>query len=349
MHQLRIGVIGTGGISQFHIEGIQKSPDAVLTALCDIDPAVLAQNGIKHGIPQDHLFSSHTELLSCPDVDAVSICTPNDAHFMIAMDAVRFGKPFALEKPVTLNAGQAGILLGAVSDAKLPNMVCFSYRFKASARYVRQMIWDGELGRIYHVYAQYFQSWAMDGQLPLIWRFRKAVTGSGALGDLGSHLLDLVCFMVGDIQKVCGQAGTFIADRKPLPSQQPGRVDVDDYFNIMAQLEGGIPALLAVTRFAHGRGNHQRIEIYGEKGSVIYSLEDADTVEVCMGAPVGNAGGFVRVEVPESYKSDQMQSFIDRINGRDDGLAATMLDGYANQVLLDSVLESFEKNQWISI
>lgn len=348
MSKLRMGVIGTGGISATHIRGIYESPDAELTAVCDIDPHTLQQKGDLYQIPVSHRFRSHPELLHCPEVDAVSICTPNDSHYQITLDAIELSKPFALEKPVTLNIEEAGLLQQAAEAKKIPNMVCFSYRFKAAARYARWLIKQGSLGRIYHVYGQYLQSWA-DSDLPLVWRFEKCRSGSGALGDLGVHMIDLVRFLVGEFTKVSGMTGTFVTSRKLCNAEGYGAVDVDDYCHFLAELEGGIGASFSISRYAYGRGNYQRLEVYGSQGAVIYGLEDQDTLLVCLGDVYKEAKTFTEVPVPSRFKADQMQSFFDIINGKGDGLAATIADGSASQKVADAIIKSFAEERLIKL
>lgn len=349
MKKIRMGVIGLGGISRVHIEGIQRSPDAELVAVCDINPEVLKSRGDLYGIPEKRRFTAHTALLKCPEVDAVSICTANDSHCQIAMDAVKYGKPFALEKPVALAYPEAAGLELAAREEGVSNMVCFSYRFKTAARYARHLIRQGALGKIYHIYVQYFQGWAMSESIPLIWRFSKAVSGSGALGDLGCHMIDMARFLVGDFTKICSQAGTFIEKRK-LPGEDSfGAVDVDDYCHFLAELAGGVPAVFAISRYAFGRGNYQRIEVYGEKGALVYNLEFDDSLQVCLGDVYGNARDFHNIPVPQHFAADQMQSFFNIVNGRGDGLAASIEDGAASQRVVDAVIASFEQGKWINI
>lgn len=351
MKKIRMGVVGLGGISNVHISGILASPDAELAALCDIDESVLQEKAEKYKIPKDHCFSSHLELLECADVDAVSICTPNSSHFEIAADVIRHRKPFALEKPITLNLQEAEKLKNMAEEAGVPHMICFSYRFKAAARYARWLIRNGYLGSIHHVYVQYLQSWALSESLPLVWRFVEEVAGSGAHGDLGSHMLDITRFLVGDFVKVCAQAGTFITQRKKINSEEYGTVNVDDYCNYMAELQGGIPAAFNITRYAYGRGNYQRIEVYGSKGGLVYMLDEnghgVDTIQICSGDIYAQAKDYHQLSIPDQFKTDQMQSFFDIIQGKGDGLAATLVDGYKNQQLLDSIIESFKKEKWI--
>ena len=148
MSTIQIGSIGIGAISQeVHLPGIQSSDDLRLIAVCDTDAKALEYAQNVYGVTADHCFSDYHALIRCPDVQAIDISTPNDMHFEMAMEAAEAGKPFALEKPVTLNARQAEELLHKVEERKVKNMICFSYRFKAAARYARQMIKNGTLGR----------------------------------------------------------------------------------------------------------------------------------------------------------------------------------------------------------
>lgn len=353
MKKIRMGVIGVGGISGSHIDGILHSPDAELVAICDINEEVLAKKGDYYKIPETHRFNNHIDLLECPDVDAVSICVPNNCHLEIASNAIKYRKAFALEKPITLNFEEASKLKELADAANLPHMVCFSYRFKSAVRYARHLIQSGQLGRIYHVYAQYLQGWAINDDAPLVWRFSKKISGSGALGDLGSHALDLVAFLTGDYVKVCGHAGTFTTSRKKLNSEETGTVDVDDFCHYMAEIEGGIAATFNITRNAFHRGNYQRVEVYGDKGGLVYMLDEkndgADTIEVRFTDTNGDVKGYQPVPVPEEFKANQMQSFFDVINGKGDGLAATIEDGYKNQLLLDAIIESFENEKWVYV
>lgn len=345
MNKIRMGVIGLGGIARnVHIPGIKSSPDAQLTAICDINNKVLNNMGELHNIPATHRFDNHIDMLKCADVDAVSICTPNNAHFAIAMDAVKYRKPYALEKPVTMNYKEAVLLRDATVSSSIPNMVCFSYRFQPAARYARALIEQGHLGDIFHVYAQYFQAWATSEKLPLIWRFNKAIAGSGALGDLGSHLLDLVTFMTGrKYKKICGHLNTFIKERLLPDSDEYGRVDVDDFCHVLAEMDGNTAAVLEITRNATGRGNYQRVEIYGSKGALVYSLNNENTLEVCIGDVYTSAKDFHKIPIPAHYKGNQMQSFFDIINGKGDGLTATIADGCMIQGILDILAEGKEQ------
>jgi predicted dehydrogenase len=355
MARIKIGVIGLGGIAGgVHLPGIERCKDFELTALCDIDKEKLERTGDRYGIDRSMRFTDYRDLIASSAVEAVDICTPNDCHFQMAAEAVKARKHYAVEKPVTMNAGEAETLARRSAEAGVKNMVCFSYRFKTAARYARHLVQSGVLGDLYHVYMQYLQAWGNpDSGVPLVWRFIKARTGSGALGDLGCHALDLVRFITGrEYTKAVGDADTLVKER-PLPGGGgTGISDVDDYCHYLARMEGGASAVFEITRFGFGRGNYQRLEIYGRKGALVYKLDETpglDELELCIGQPLGQLNTFVKVPVPPSYAADQTQSFADIINGKADGLSASVEDGLANQRILDAVVESFEKERWVSL
>lgn len=356
MAVIQVGSVGIGGISRgVHLPGIMNSPDLKLAAVCDIDPRALRYAQETYEIDEAHCFTDYHDLIACPDVEAVDISTPNHVHFEVAMAAAQAGKPYAVEKPLTLNAEQADILAKITQEKNLQNMVCFSYRFKAAARYAKDLIDRGMIGKIYHVDMQYYQAWGLPFcETPLVWRFQKELTGSGALGDLGSHALDLVRFVTGkDYHRIISHTGTFIPEREKLDGSGMGKVDVDDFANYMAEMEDGICATFRISRFGYGRGNYQTMEIYGSNGAIQYELDhvapDTDEISICIGQANAEAHVFTKLPIPEKYKSDQMQSFADIINHRGDGMAATVFDGRLNQHAVDAVLKSSEEGRWISL
>ena len=236
---IRVGSVGVGAIwGGVHEPGIAKSPDLTLVAICDIDEKKLEAVGEKYGIPPQYRFTDYRDLVNCDIVDAVDICTSNDAHFKVAMAAVEAGKPFNLEKPITLTAEEADILAKAAQEKNVKNMVCFSYRFKAAARYAKELVEKGMLGDIYHVYMQYLQGGGGPSyDLPRSWRYQKKLTGTGALGDLGCHALDLVSFVTGkNYRKAVGHTDTYVTQRRLEEGEGYGPVDVDDFCHYLMEM-----------------------------------------------------------------------------------------------------------------
>ena len=349
---IRVGSVGLGGISgAVHLPGITRSPDLTLAALCDIDEKKLYERGEQYRIPENRRFTDYRDLVACPDVEAVDISTPNNVHLEIALAAARAGKPYCVEKPVTMDAAEAAELARATREAGVKSMICFSYRYKAAARYLRSLIAEGRLGRIHHVNMQYYQAWGLaEADCPLVWRYVKSVAASGALGDLGCHGLDLVSFVTGArYEAVAAHLGTIVHERRLPSGEGRGTVDVDDFSNILAEMSGGISASFQISRFAYGRGNYQRMEVYGEHGALVYHLDrvpGVDELEICDSS---TGKKYVPAEIPASFRVNQMQAFADLLNGTDDGLNADADDGVENEKLLDGILTASEEKRWVRL
>ena len=346
--KFRMGIIGCGGISGSHIRGIMDSPDLEIGALCDILPERLEEKKLLCGAADDMCYSDYIRLLDSGKIDAVSICTPNYLHYEMAMQAVKRGLPYAVEKPACNTADEAAELLEASTKNGVKNMVCFSYRFVAAARYARDLLQSGALGKVYHISGEYFQAWGLPnpktGALtPRVWRFDKEQAISGALGDLACHMIDLMRFITGrEFTRLAADHDTFI-HRRPTPgADTESDVTVDDYINIAGQMRESagaepIAANLSISRFAYGRGNYQRIEIYGDNGALRYTMENGAGLEINIGnEPMKQAHIWCAVPTPHHYNSSQMQSFADILNGCGDGLAADMHDGWQTQRVLDA-------------
>jgi predicted dehydrogenase len=254
-----------------------------------------------------------------------------------------------------MTAEEADILARMTAGRGLPNMVCFSYRFKAAARYMKDIIGKGHIGKIYHVYMQYLQAGGgPEWDLPRSWRYIKELTGTGALGDLGCHALDLVSFVTGkDYVKAVGHADTFTKMRRLEEGEGLGPVDVDDFCNFLMEMEDGVAADFEITRFAYGRGNYQRLEIYGSQGAVVYTLDakgpGVDEIEACIGPVTGRAGAFTTLPIPDRFRTDQMQSFADILNGVGDGMAASIQEGCRIQHALESIIRSAGEQRWLPV
>lgn len=150
--------------------------------------------------------------------------------------------------------------------------------------------------------------------------------------------------------KAVGHADTFVHQRRLEEGEGMGEVDVDDFCHYLMEMDGKTSANFSVTRFAYGRGNYQRMEIYGSKGALVYSLDvtpGVDELEVCIGSPYDRVGAFTKLPVPDRFRTDQMQSFADILNGRGDGMAATIEEGCRIQHALDVIIRSAEEEKWL--
>ena len=190
------------------------------------------------------------KLILRPDIDAIDITTPSDAHKEIAMAAAQNGKHVFCEKPLALNLSDAREMLECVKKNGVKHQIGFNYRFVPAVQLMKNIIEAGQLGNIRHVRASYLQDYIIDPNFPLVWRLRKEICGSGALGDLGAHFIDLARFLVGEFKSVTGMQKTFITSR-PLVEEMAGlsasaiegapcgEVDVDDASVFIAEFENG--------------------------------------------------------------------------------------------------------------
>jgi predicted dehydrogenase len=263
-------------------------------------------------------------------------------------------------------------MLDAVQNAGVKHMVAFNYRFVPAIRQAYELIQSGALGRIYHFRAVYLQEWVMPHfGTPHIWRLDKKVAGSGALGDLGAHIIDLGRFLVGEMKSVNAMTKTFIEERPLADGSGVGKVDVDDAFVSTVEFENGAIGTLEATRFAAGRKNHEVLEINGEKGSIKFNLERMNELEVYwVGDEPNTTQGFRNVLVSEPHHPwwsnwwpqghmigwehtfvHEFTHFLDCIvNDKDVAPhGADFVDGYKAAVICDAILEAAESRRTVDI
>ena len=212
--------------------------------------------GDRLNIPHNRRFTDYRQLIACEDVDAVEICTPNHLHVPMALEAVRAAKAVEAEKPLsTAYEHGAEKLFTAVKESDVPNMVCFSYRFKPAVRYAKHLMESGKLGKIINVTVEYLQSGVFIPGRRLEWRFVKEFAGSGTLGDLGIHLIDMARFLVGEFESVYAMSNTIVKERRKLDSEEMAPVLVDDITGFLARIHGGVIANFLVIKCAIGESN----------------------------------------------------------------------------------------------
>jgi predicted dehydrogenase len=235
----------------------------------------------------DEIATDWRDVVERDDVDVVDICTPGSSHAEIAIAALEAGKHVLCEKPLANTVAEAEQMAAAADKAAGQGtraMVAFNYRRVPAAALARQLIADGRLGDIRHVRAVYLQDWIVDPQFPLVWRLVADEAGSGALGDIGAHIIDLSQYMLGEqLASVCGLTETFVKQRPLAESAaglsggtsgtEMGEVTVDDAALFLGRFPRGAVATYEATRFATGHKNGLRVEVNGSKGSLVFDLE----------------------------------------------------------------------------
>jgi len=300
-----------------------------------------------------------------PDVDIVDISTPGDSHAEIAIAAARAGKVVFCEKPLANTLPEAKAMLAAVTKARVLHMICHNYRRAPAVMLAQQLIADGQLGEIRHFRGTYLQDWINDPAFPLVWRLDKTLAGSGALGDIGAHVIDLARFLVGEIAQVSGELTTFIHER-PLPDapKKKGKVTVDDAAMALVKFANGATGTIEATRLATGRKNANRFEINGSKGSVAFDLERMNELELYLESDRAPLRGFRRILVTESdhpfvkawwppghiigYEHTFTHTVFDLLEAMADGrpVAPNFADGVRNQEVMDAIEKSALSRKW---
>jgi predicted dehydrogenase len=246
---------------------------------------------------QEHA-TSWEQVVARKDIDIVDVCTPGDSHMPISIAAAENKKAVFCEKPLANTLPEAQKMLDAVKKAGVVHMICHNYRRVPAVTLARQIIQDGKIGQIYHYRGTYLQDWIVKPDFPRVWRLEKSKAGSGALGDLSSHSVDLARMLVGEIAEVAGFLKTFITER-PLPDGKgKGAVDVDDAALSMVKFQDGAIGTIESTRFALGRKNYNRFEINGSKGSVAFNLERLNELEVYLDEGPASAWKTILVTEP---------------------------------------------------
>ncbi len=343
---IRLAVIGAGGAARgIHVPALQLCPDVEIACIADPNPSARVD-----GVP----FTTHyEELLARDDIAAVVIATPNFLHRPIALDAIRAGKHVLCEKPLGLNHAETVEMLQAAEAAGLVHMTAFTYRYAPAVQYIRALIEEGALGEIRTLRAAYLM--ALSGHLTG-WRSERRLAGSGALADIGSHLIHITQFLLGRIAQVSAVGRSFESD-------------VDDWIGFLAQFESGVMATFEISRVAPGRGaaitENMFIELYGSRGGVTFSLQDPWAVSLCVGECAKNpAENLARTPVPDAflklegsprdihahdprwgYRYDQDYQFLESIRigmVREPSFRA----GVECQAVLDAVLSSCESGAW---
>lgn len=313
-------------------------------------------------------------LIERDDIDLIDIVTPNHTHAEMAIAAAEAGKHVFCEKPLAMTLDEARRMLKAVQKSGVVHMIGHAYRYAPAVQYAKKLISEGRLGRIYHVRATYLQDFIVDPNFPLVWRLRKDVTGSGALGDIAAHILDLARFLVGEFTEVTSMMETIIKERphekasfglKAIADEtSKGMVEVDDATAFLARFENGAMGVFEATRVAAGNRNGNRFEINGEKGSIRWDLENMNNLQVYFTDDEPGLQGFRTINCTEEhhpfagaywppgliigYEHTFINLMADLMEGITNGYSPSpnFVDGVRNQAVLDAVEKSAASRQW---
>ncbi len=280
---VRIALIGYGFMGRAHSHALgvmgRLFPAAVAAEtvlVCGPHRESAKTFGARWGWPE--VCTDWREAVERDDIDAVDIATPSSVHAVIGEAALAHGKHVFCEKPLANSLEDAQRLAAVAKTSGQVHMVGFNYRRVPALALAREWIASGKLGAIHHFQAQYLQDWAANDQTPYSWRFSRDIAGSGALGDLGSHVIDLGRYLVGEMKTVSAQTNIVVPHHGGDEGTQP--VTVDDAAMFLIRFESGAAGMVDVSRVATGRKNRLRLEIYGSQGALAFDLERLNELEV---------------------------------------------------------------------
>lgn len=372
MNSLGIGLIGFGMIGKVHTLAYREIPyyyphslpPVQLAAVCTSRTESAQRAALEGG------FGAWTtnvdELVARDDVQVVDVCLPNDAHRPAILAAIRAGKHVIVDKPLALNANEAMEIADAAHKANVRVGMVSNYRFVPALLLAKKLTGQGALGQIYHFHLDYLHTGYQNPNRPMSWRLRRNQSGGGALVDLGSHVIDLARALLGDFETVQATTRTYIESR-PISanSDQREAVDVDDVTWVQAKMKNGASGSLFVTRFATGAVDDLTVQIYGERGALKFSLQDANVLQWYDADASTEMQGWTRLPTGTQYPgavvppprsilgwnrthAENIYQFL-RTLVENKPFAPDVTDGVRVHQIIDAAYESAASHGWVAI
>ena len=370
--RIRVGVVGTGRIADFvHLPSLRLLPELCqVSAVASRDPARAKAFAERWGIPRVH--ATWEALVGDPELDAVVLCPPSDLNVPMAGAAIRAGKHVLCEKPLALTYPEARALaaLAAASPDRV-HMVAFTFRFPAALRYLRRLVEERHFGEIRHWRMSYFNDGQLDPAGPFTWRHLRVRGEAGVVADMGSHMVDVARYLLGDVAAVAAIARTYVGERADAAGVRR-RVETPEAGAWVAEFASGVIGTFDVSRGVAGRGGtgrpqYQAVELHGTGGGALYELTRPFHVQLSAGPLLARRQHWVTVEVPPEfavfpgsprnprvddpllgYKYDQGVAFVRAIRGETTDYP-TFRDGAAAQAVVDAVDLAGRERRWVTV
>lgn len=362
-----VGLISVGWMGRLHSRAylatrqfypeLTRHPELVIAA----DPDEAGRRYAETNVGYRETTSDYRDVLAHPDVDVVSICSPNFLHHEVALAAIAAGKHFWIEKPMGRSARESREIAQGAEAAGLITAVGFNYRHAPAVAEARRLIRSGALGTITNVQIRLITSYASDPTQGFTWRYETEFAGSGVLGDVLSHGFDLAQFLIGRISSISAITETFIKDR-PLPDGSTREVENEDYAAVLARFDNGAVGMLESTRVAIGPNAEYTIEVYGTKGSLRWNFDQMNQLEVAddvrgyrtimTDTSFGDFGRFQPNAGPgigfNDLKTIEAALFL-RSVAEGTQLAPSAADGWSASELVDASISSAASGAWVAL
>lgn len=357
MKTIGVALVGCGGITlQNHLPGLALCAETKVVALCDADSVTLERARQQTGVSV--VSTDFNEIVKRDDVHAVIIATPNSVHPPIAIAAARHGKHVLCEKPLALNYADAKAMADEADKAGVRHMTAFTYRFVPAMRYLHHLISRGDAGKIYHYRSCRLQDWGTRG---LGWRQRKALAGTGEIGDMLSHRIDFARHLVSEFKRLVSS----LVNHTPVRDGQAN--DTDDWVGLLAEFENGATGVMESSKLASGVNESMRspdrVEINGSEASFSFTTGCWNELQygkvggpgmkalpiprefyVLPGSPRDPSVGDPLV----SFRYDQAIEFINAIREQR-SCSITLHDGARAQAVIDAAVNSANTGAWVKI
>jgi predicted dehydrogenase len=376
MKKLGIAMIGYGGIGRVHAMAYRAIPfhyglpaDTInLVGVSTTRPETAEKAAREIGC--NVWTTDYHELLARADVDLVDCCVPNHKHEEVVAAAAKAGKHIYCEKPLSMTVAEGQRMVQAVEKAGVKSQVTFNFRFFPALSRARQLMDEGFLGNIFSFRGRYYRSSYIDPTKPLSWRLSKDISGGGALFDLGSHVLDLIYYLLGEFGSVQATLETLIKERPVAAgAAEKGPVDVDDIALMHLRQASGTLGLVEISRMGTGTTNDLQIEIFGDRGALRFHSADPSWLEVYdvrdSEKPLGGLRGFRKVETVQRHEGQKspdwtmppgfvrthaecQYQFLKAI-AEDRPASPTLADGLKVQEVMEAAIRSSSEGRWVTV
>ena len=371
--QIKIGMVGGGAIARAHIIAYESVPllhslniKPVFSIVADATEELALQAASRLGFTTPS--SDWKSLASSPEVDLVDIVAPTYLHADVAVEAAEHRKHVLCEKPIAASASDAKRMYEAAKRSGAVNAMGFNYRRLPAVLMAKKLITDGSLGKVTQFRTSFLEDWAANPEMPFTWRYDSRRAGGGTLADLGSHILDISRFLIGDVQAVCSTQATFIKERKIAYSTDSAAVDVDDYTCALLKFANGVLGRLETSWASFGRKVFLDFEVNGTEGSVYFNFERPNELgfysssdpkdrqgyrAIMMGPPhpYGSAFTFPATGSGAGFQDSLNNEIFEVLQGI---ISSTMVkpdfyDGWKVAQIIEAIQKSNTEQRWVNV
>lgn len=306
--EIRVGLIGFGQMGRIHSYAYRVIPlyydgqpcKITLKGVCDAN-AALAQKGVDQA-GFEFATTDYRELIDRKDIDVINICTPNNQHAPALRAALQSGKHVYCEKPLAYNEAEAREIVALADKSGVKHQITAEYRFIPAIMKAKELIDADFVGRVFQYRGAYLHAGYIDPKRPREWRMQKEVIGGGVLVDLGPHLLDIMQYLVGDVDEVSATMETFFKER-PLPEDPStmGKVEVEDAITLVLKFKNGGIGTADLSRVATGAEDEMRFEIHGQNGALAFNLMQPNELLAFNAMEPKGMQGFKKISTVQKY------------------------------------------------